>query len=277
MNKEQIKTAKHWIEVADAVLITAGAGMGVNSGLPDFRGNEGFWKAYPIIKDLEISFANMANPKWFKSNPSLAWAFYGHRLNLYRDTVPHDGFKMLLELVKKKNNDYFIYTSNVDGQFQKAGFSEDKIVEVHGSIHHFQCIKNCKREIWNADTKPIEINMEKFEAINIPKCKFCSSIARPNILMFGDRRWNTKRTNEQERKYHSWISSIRNSGKKMVIIEIGAGTVIPTIRNEGNHLVGISNNIVLIRINPKDYEVDLKVGVAIPLGGLDGIKKLLNI
>ena len=276
MIEEQIREAKQWIEDADAVLITAGAGMGVDSGLPDFRGNEGFWKAYPIIKDLGVSFQNMANPKLFKTNPSLAWAFYGHRLNLYRDTVPHNGFKLLLELVEKKNNDYFIYTSNVDGQFQKAGFSEDKICEVHGSIHHFQCIKNCRREIWNADTKQIEIDMDKFEAINIPECKYCSSIARPNILMFGDGKWNEKRTNQQERHYYSWISSVRSSGKKMVIIEIGAGSTIPTIKNEGDRLARTSDTIKLIRINPRDYEVDLKVGIGIPFGGYDGLKKLLN-
>jgi len=96
MNTEQIIKVQQYIKEADAVLITAGAGMGVNSGLPDFRGNKGFWNAYPIIKDLGISFQGMANPKWFITNPALVWAFYGHRLNLYRDTIPHDGFGMVL-------------------------------------------------------------------------------------------------------------------------------------------------------------------------------------
>ena len=104
--EENIKTAKQYIEDADAILITAGAGMGVDSGLPDFRGTEGFWEAYPVIKELNLSFEEMANPEWFSSNPKLAWAFYGHRLNLYRDTVPHKGFKMLLDIVKKKDDDY---------------------------------------------------------------------------------------------------------------------------------------------------------------------------
>ena len=277
MIDQQIKQAQQWIEKADAILITAGAGMGVDSGLPDFRGNEGFWKAYPVIQDLGISFQNMANPQWFETNPSLAWAFYGHRLNLYRDTVPHDGFKMLLELVEKKNNDYFIYTSNVDGQFQKAGFSQDKIVEVHGSIHHFQCCQNCTEEIWEASDETVEIDMEKFEAIDIPKCKNCGNVARPNILMFGDWDWNGDRSHKQEHNYYNWIKSVRSTDKKMVIIEIGAGTAIPTIRKEGNHLARISDNIKLVRINPKEYEVDLKVGVGIPFGGLEGITKILEI
>ncbi|MDF1878392.1 hypothetical protein JHD46_01920 [Sulfurimonas sp. SAG-AH-194-C20] len=143
MINKQIEQAKQFIEEADAILITAGAGMGVDSGLPDFRGNEGFWKEYPAIKNLGIGFESMANPKWFDTNPKLAWAFYGHRFNLYNETVPHSGFKMLSDFVKEKDDEYFVFTSNVDGQFQKAGFDEKRIYEVHGSIHHFQCCKNC--------------------------------------------------------------------------------------------------------------------------------------
>ena len=65
------------LQQADYVIITAGAGMGVDSGLPDFRGNEGFWRAYPPLKRLNIDFVSMANPMWFRENPKLAWAFYG--------------------------------------------------------------------------------------------------------------------------------------------------------------------------------------------------------
>ena len=80
---DEIKKAKEYIESADALLVTAGAGMGVDSGLPDFRGNDGFWRAYPPIKKLGLSFSQMADPLWFKKDPHLAWAFYGHRLNLW--------------------------------------------------------------------------------------------------------------------------------------------------------------------------------------------------
>src|ERR1700744_4508975 len=91
-----IARAAGWIRNADALLITAGAGMGVDSGLPDFRGNEGLWRAYPAIARLGLRFEQLANPSWFNRDPHLAWGFYGHRLNLYRATIPHDGFSILL-------------------------------------------------------------------------------------------------------------------------------------------------------------------------------------
>ena len=274
--EEQIIKAKKFINDADAILITAGAGMGVDSGLPDFRGNEGFWRAYPPIKELGLSFSAMANPQWFARNPPLAWAFYGHRLNLYRDTMPHDGFQMLLKLVQKKSDDYFIFTSNVDGQFQKAGFNQDKIVEVHGSIHHFQCSENCQQNIWDADKEHIEVDMDKFEAIDIPLCKDCGDIARPNILMFGDWNWNEKRTTEQKYRFYSWLKSIRENNKKLAIIEIGAGTAIPTIRQKGECLAKEYEYARLIRINPRAFHLNGEYGFSISSGGLDGLKEILN-
>lgn len=101
---ESIQKSRNIIKEADAILITVGAGMGVDNGLPDLRGNEWFWKAYPLLKNRGLKFSQIADPHWFHTNPSLAWAFYGHKLNLYRSTMPHDGFSMLHSLAKEKND-----------------------------------------------------------------------------------------------------------------------------------------------------------------------------
>src|ERR1700739_3955572 len=82
---------------SEALLIGAGAGMGVDSGLPDFRGDQGFWRAYPPYEKLGLNFAARASPRCSRAAPPLAWGFYGHRLNLYRATRPHDGFRILRE------------------------------------------------------------------------------------------------------------------------------------------------------------------------------------
>ena len=153
----KVRQASEAIKAADALLVTAGAGMGVDSGLPDFRGAQGFWRAYPVLAKLGLSFEEMANPAWFKKNPHLAWAFYGHRLNLYRKTMPHQGFKRLLEIGEVKSGGCFVFTSNVDGHFQKAGLAPEQIVECHGSIHHFQCAVSCTNEIWEADSEAVKI------------------------------------------------------------------------------------------------------------------------
>lgn len=62
---------------ADSLVITAGAGMEGDSRLSDFRGNEGFWQAYPALAKAQISFTEIACPDTFESNPNLAWDFTG--------------------------------------------------------------------------------------------------------------------------------------------------------------------------------------------------------
>ncbi|WP_348652992.1 Sir2 family NAD-dependent protein deacetylase [uncultured Sulfurimonas sp.] len=266
--------AHNLINEAQAIIITAGAGMGVDSGLPDFRGNEGFWKEYPPIATLGYDFEQMANPSLFDTNPKLAWGFYGHRLKLYRDTIPHEGFKLLLELVKNKDNNYFVFTSNVDGQFQKAGFDKDKIYEVHGSIHHLQCTEACIQSVWENNVEDIEIDMDKLEAKTLPQCGNCKELSRPNILMFGDWSFIGKRTDNQAREFHNW--TMKNKGKKIVIIEIGAGSAVPTIRSFGDRFSRMEEGATLIRINPREYDVTGEKNISIEAGGLEGIKQVYD-
>jgi len=269
-----INIAKQLINDAEALLITAGAGMGVDSGLPDFRGVEGFWKAYPIIKNLGLRFEEMANPRWFKEEPELAWAFYGHRLNLYRETLPHAGFKKLLEIAQDKKGSYFVFTSNVDGQFQKAGFDKNSIAEVHGSINHFQCIQNCNKDIWKDRDTFIKIDTKTFQAKSkLPNCPNCGAIARPNILMFGDWNWISDRTDAQSFRLQNWLDNINENGYKLVILEFGAGLAVPTIRFFGENIAS-RYDANLIRVNPRDTDVP-DGQISIPLGAKNAIDSIV--
>ena len=95
----------------DALLIGAGAGMGVDSGLPDFRGPEGFWRAYPAFRGRK--FEEISNPVWFRRDPEQAWGFFGHRLNLYRTAAPHAGFETLRRWGESRPLGCSVFTSNV--------------------------------------------------------------------------------------------------------------------------------------------------------------------
>ncbi len=257
------------IKNSKVMIITAGAGMGVDSGLPDFRGEKGFWKAYPMYERLGLNFYECANPVHFRKDPELGWGFYGHRLELYRKTEPHRGFYILLEGIKRFNLDYFVVTSNVDGQFQKAGFEEDRIYEVHGSIHFLQCVKPCLNEIWENREK-ITVDYETMRARNIPRCKYCGDVARPNILMFGDFGWVSERSYNQEKRFESFLEF--SYGESAVVIEIGAGTAVPTIRYLSERLENRPNTYV-IRINPREYSI-FEPHLSIPESGLKALTKI---
>jgi len=267
---EHLSKAKQILAEADALFITAGAGMGVDSGLPDFRGAEGFWRAYPKARELGLRFEEMANPEWFGKDPRLAWAFYGHRLHLYRDTEPHEGFKRLLDLSGAKKYGAFIFTSNVDGQFQKAGFREDQVMECHGSIHHLQCIDNCQGKLWSSEDTSIEIS-EDFQAKEpLPVSPCCGAIARPNILMFGDFSWEYSRTDAQRNRLSAWMEKLESENVKPAIVEIGAGTAVPTVRNSSEQIAK-RFGVPLIRINPRE---SFGAEVQLPLGALEALQQI---
>lgn len=258
---DAIMEAAQTIREADALWIGAGAGMGVDSGLPDFRGNQGFWKAYPPFAKRRLSFVDMANPQWFYRDPETAWGFYGHRMQLYRSTIPHEGFSIMRSWGERMKHGSFVFTSNVDGQFQKAGFRDDQIVECHGSIHHLQCLGPCSDSIWSAEDTYIDVDEVSFKAkAPYPLCFHCKMRARPNILMFGDMGWLSDRSAAQEKRFECWKEEVQD--RSIVIIECGAGTEIPSVRWESERLAAYPHN-TLIRINPREPHVPTgHIGIA---------------
>jgi NAD-dependent SIR2 family protein deacetylase len=256
--------AARLIDEADSLVICAGAGMGVDSGLPDFRGPGGFWQAYPALGRARIRFEEIASPAAFKRDPALAWGFYGHRLRLYRETVPHAGFEILRELAATMPHGGFVFTSNVDGHFQKSGFPENRVLECHGSIHHLQCFERCTDEIWSAAELIPEIDPEACRLVSdLPRCSQCGALARPAILMFSDWDWIEGRTKEQSAGFSAWRSKV----ERPVVIEIGAGSAIPTVRQFGGSL-----GAPVIRINPTECQVPHRRDVGIATGALEGMR-----
>ncbi len=266
--QSRLEEAAEIVLGADVLYVGSGAGMGVDSGLPDFRGSEGFWKAYPPIAKLKLLFEEMANPRWFEEDPEFAWGFYGHRMNLYRETTPHEGFEILRKWGDSMKEGAFVFTSNVDGHFQRSGFEQQRILECHGSLNHLQCLAGCGQGIWSAKQTFVEVDESTLRATRpLPSCPTCGSIARPNVLMFGDWGWDSARTSEQQNRHQRWL--IKTSSRKMAVIEIGAGKAVPTVRMNCEGLLDQENK--LIRINLRDSETPAD-NVSLPMGGLEALQ-----
>ena len=267
----QFRQAAELLRKAEALVIAAGAGLGVDSGLPDFRGERGFWRAYPLYEKLGITFVDAANPEHFERDPAFGWGFYGQRTNLYRQTTPHDGFRLLLCYLGRQGIPAFVATSNVDGQFQKAGFPKEGILEFHGSIHHLQCTKPCSGRIWD-NRESFVIDQESMRADHVPLCPRCGAPARPNILMFGDYSWIAERTERQQERFRKFLAG--QNGKTVVVVELGAGTAIPTVRLMSERIGALSGARV-IRINPREPEIS-SPHISLACSALDGLRGILG-
>jgi len=187
---------------------------------------------------------------------------------------------MLLALVNSKPNGGFVYTSNIDGHFKRIGFDETKIVECHGSIHYLQCqqCKVCKNEtIWETPKLNLtETEEGRVKLEEIPKCPNCGKVARPCIFLFADTDWLSTRTNQQEQNFLRWLEECKEKKRKCVVIEIGAGTTIPTVRNQSEKICR-DFKCSLIRINTEDSQVEnlnnafAPPNISISLSALEGL------
>lgn len=268
-----VKRAASLIEQADALIVAAGAGMGVDSGLPDFRGTDGFWRAYPALRDAQIDFYNIASPAAFRSEPERAWGFYGHRLALYRKTVPHFGYELLKHWGSQMFHGLSVFTSNVDGQFQKARFEEAHIHECHGSLNHLQCLEPCCENVWLADGFLPDVDELECRLRNPPPtCPHCGGLARPNVLMFGDGGWIDRRSAAQQNRQNTWLAAVT----RPIVIELGAGTAIPSVRHFSQRVIHEFDGR-LIRINPNECAVPTRLDAGLKMGAADALASIAKV
>ncbi|WP_143289720.1 SIR2 family NAD-dependent protein deacylase [Burkholderia pseudomallei] len=266
VDAERIDAAVRALSRADALLVTAGAGIGIDSGLPDFRGAEGLWRAYPGLGHVGYAFHEIASPRAFRERPRLAWGFYGHRLAMYRATVPHEGFGILRRWIGAMRHGGFVFTSNVDGQFQKAGFDPERIVEVHGSIHAMQCMSPCSAHTWDAESFAPVVDEPACSLVGaLPRCPRCGGLARPNILMFDDADWLGARYDAQHEALRAWLAR----AGRVAVVEVGAGTAVPTVRAFSER-----TGDDVIRINVREAHARRAVVIGLPGGALETLRAL---
>jgi NAD-dependent SIR2 family protein deacetylase len=164
----------------------------------------------------------------------------------------------------------------VDGHFDRAGYDAGDIHECHGSIHHLQCLDQCSDSSWPADDVMPDIDETqcRFRGA-LPRCPQCGGLARPNVLMFNDWEWNDRRYQVQAARQTAWLAS----ASRPVIVEIGAGSAVASVRNFSEHLIR-RHGARLIRINPREPGVQSPrdAGLAMPaLAGLTAIDTIVSL
>ncbi|CAL1547840.1 unnamed protein product [Lymnaea stagnalis] len=176
---------------ANHIVILTGAGVSAESGVPTFRGDEGFWRKWKI--------EDFATPDAFISNPSLVWEFYNHGRDVMASKIPnpaHIAIAQCEKRLKGQGRKVVVITQNIDELHQAAG-SED-ILELHGNIFTTCCTK-CGDVRKNKDS-PIcpalagkgEPNPDaqdaKIPVDQLPTCKKgnCRGLLRPHVVWFGE-------------------------------------------------------------------------------------------
>ena len=169
---ETLGAVRRWIDEAECVVVLTGAGISTDSGIPDFRGPKGVWTKNPEAEKMATIQHYMAEPEIRRRSwqQKLAMAGAGRE--------PNAGHRALVALHKRGKLDTLI-TQNVDGLHQDAGIPPDIVVEIHGTLREFVCMK-C------GDGGPMELALERVRAgEEDPACQRCGGILKSATISFG--------------------------------------------------------------------------------------------
>lgn len=213
------------IDNADAIIIGAGAGLSTAAGFE--YGGQTFMKNFKYMFD-KYGYKDMYSAGFHNFDTlEEMWAYWAKMIDLNR--YSDDGkelYKRLFELVKNKN--YFVITTNVDHQFQKAGFDKKRLFYMQGDYGLFQCSKACHNKTYDNE-KIIKdmlnnINDHKIPTSLIPKCPICGANMTTNLrcdnLFVEDDGWH-----QAKKRYDNFIQE--NKNKKILFLELGVGFSTP--------------------------------------------------
>ncbi len=224
---DNINRLKEEIKTADAILIGAGAGLSASAGFT-YSGDRfeknfaDFHRKYGITDMYSGGFYPYDSLEEY-------WAWWSRHIYVNRyDAAPGKPYTALLELVKDK--DYFVLTTNVDHQFQKAGFDKKRLFYTQGDYGLWQCSKACHNKTYDNEAQVREMvtkqkNM-KIPAELIPKCPVCGAPMTMNLrcddTFVQDEGWYAA-----AERYEDFIR--RHNGLHILFLELGVGMNTPGI------------------------------------------------
>jgi len=170
--KDQIKKLSDWIIAADKVVVFTGAGVSTESGIPDFRSPGGLWDKYDPDDFLYQKFikSEASRKQYWKMHTDLYYTI--------TQSDPNPGHYACVELEKIGKLDCVI-TQNVDNLHQKAGLSDNKVIELHGNAMKVFCLSCNKAYTREAIQEWLE------NGIDVPYCEKCNGILKPATIAFG--------------------------------------------------------------------------------------------
>lgn len=258
---DKIKNMKERIRNADYIIIGAGAGMSASGGL-DYTDPELCKRWFPQYYDMglyTISDIQAACHGLTERNAKSYWGYWANHIYHIRYETPLlQPYNNIIEIIKDKK--YYICTTNVDSQFEKAGVSKDRIFAPQGNYSLLQCSKPCSNEVYYNEkmVQKMRVNMQgtQIREEDIPRCPICNELLMPNLRC--DDRFIEKPHMINIDDYHKFID---NAVKyNLLLIELGVGFNTPgIIRFPFEKITQYGKNTYFIRININDASVPTEI------------------
>lgn len=171
MSKEtyrRITELASWLENSQLAYALTGAGVSTDSGIPDFRGEDGLWtKRDPM---------EVASSRALHENPEKFFDFWSDRFSHLKEAPPNLTHQVLAEM-EGAGMLAGVITQNIDGLHSEAG--SENVLQLHGNFSLSKC-EGCGKEI------PTTEILDRFETGEVPYCRDCGQLIRPEVVLFGE-------------------------------------------------------------------------------------------
>jgi len=264
-DKALITALQHASGSDGRITVMTGAGISAESGIPTFRGPEGYW----TVGSKAYHPQEMATHAMFLRHPEAIWQWYLHRVDTCRGAAPNPGHHALVEMETLFGDRFTLITQNVDGLHLRAGSSLQRTFQIHGNIFYMRCSKQCTTEIF-----PLPEGLpgkQKNEALTADeksrlRCPACNGWARPHVL------WFDEVYNETYFRFESSMAVAADTDLLIVVGTAGA-TNLPNqvawaVKHRGGAIIDINieRNVFsdLALSGAKGFFVKAESGTALP-------------
>jgi NAD-dependent deacetylase len=222
----------------DTLVVMTGAGISAESGIPTFRGKEGYW----TVGSAEYHPLEMATNAMFRRKPDAVWTWYLYRRTICRAAGPNAAHEAVVRMEQALGDRFLLITQNVDGLHLRAGSSPERAYQIHGNIDYGRCARECRTELFPLPeglppkAKGEELTEDERQAL---VCPACGGPARPHVL------WFDECYDEEHFRFSSSLAAAARAGVLLVVGTSGA-TNLPMQVGQ----MALASGATIVDINP---------------------------
>ncbi|MFZ5572432.1 MAG: SIR2 family NAD-dependent protein deacylase [Thermodesulfobacteriota bacterium] len=193
------------------VTVLTGAGISAESGIPTFRGPEGYWTVGSAVYQPQ----EMATLRMFHQDPEEVWRWYLYRLGVCSRAAPNAGHRAIVAMERFFGDRFTLITQNVDGLHLAAGNSLPRTYQIHGNLRYMRCREECSSAVHPLPEALYGRGRETpvtREDLALLTCPACGHMTRPHVLWFDE---------TYDEVHYRFYSSMETAARTRLLIVVG--------------------------------------------------------
>ena len=230
--------------VLGKVLVITGAGVSAESGIPTFRGADGYWR--------KMRPEDLATERAFRQDPALVWEWYRERRVNVRTAQPNPAHLAIAELARRAR-EFLLVTQNVDDLHERGGMGDEQLVHIHGRLFVDRCLAG-------------DYETTALVSAGLPECPRCRQLLRPGVVWFGEM---------LNGKDVARVETFIEGDPCDVVLVVGTTAVFGYIKDWA--IRGAGSKGLIVEINPDETELSASAHLRIRKRAGEAVPELVRM